>query len=127
VLPFWNVGDYIRATGSGIVPGGTPFSGAWIALNLVGVLVYAATVALAWLDWRSLRERGLATPFHWALALLGLLVYIVGRTVLVRRRFHAGAFAPLAAYIGVVFVTFIGATVWIVDLIVSIIQYSRFS
>lgn len=61
---------------------------------LVGWLVYAATVVSSWLDHRTLRARGIERPFAWPWAFLGSTVYLVGRSVIVRRRTGRGL-APL--------------------------------
>jgi hypothetical protein len=65
-------------------------------LGLWGVtlVVYAISVVTAALDYRALGKRGVPHPFHWAWTFLSSLVYIIGRTVVVRRRTDTGL-APL--------------------------------
>ena len=61
-----------------------------IALSFV---VYAGTVVLALLDYRELTARGVPKPFHWALSFIpsyGYLVYLIGRTVVVKSRTDRG-------------------------------------
>jgi hypothetical protein len=65
-----------------------------------GLVLYAATVVLAYFDWRQLRRAGFASPFHWAFSFIGGIVYVIGRSVIVYRRAHRGL-APLWAYIGI--------------------------
>jgi hypothetical protein len=60
----------------------------------VSIAIYALFVVLAALDYRALRMRGVPRPFHWAWAFLAGLIYIIGRTVVVRRRTGSGM-APL--------------------------------
>lgn len=64
----------------------------------IGLLFWAATVLLAFLDWRRLRAIGVVKPFHWAFAFIPAPVYIIGRTVVLRRRVHQGM-APLWTWI----------------------------
>jgi len=68
--------------------------------TLVSVLSYlaiAASIVFAWLDWRELKKRGVARPFHWGFAFFALIisigVYIIGRTVVLRRETGSGLVA----------------------------------
>lgn len=54
---------------------------------------------LSWLDRRELRARGVERPFHWAWSILSVLVYLIGRSVVVRRRV-GGSAAPLWLFLG---------------------------
>jgi hypothetical protein len=60
----------------------------------VALVLYAIFVVTAALDYRALGQRGVPRPFHWAWTFLSSLVYIIGRTVVVRRRTGTGL-APL--------------------------------
>lgn len=75
---------------------------------LVGMLVYPATIVLAYFDSRELRRRGVASPFHWAFSFISILVYQIGRTIVARRSTGSGA-APmivtLAVWLGGVVLT----------------------
>jgi hypothetical protein len=70
-----------------------PDSG-YFAIQGIGVLLYALYVIFAVFDYLALRARGVPRPFHWAWTFLGSLVYIIGRTVVVRRRTETGL-APM--------------------------------
>lgn len=89
--------------------------------SLLSIVLCAATVLFAFLDWRQLRSRGIERPFHWAwsffvLAIGSGLVYIIGRSVVVRR--HTGrGLAPLWAAIAVTVVTWIAVSIWVVVLL----------
>ena len=67
----------------------------------IGFVLFGILVLLAGLDFRALRAGGVVRPFHWAWAFLGSIVYIIGRTVVVRRRTGSGV-APLWVYIGLI-------------------------
>lgn len=77
----------------------------YLLLQGVGFLIFAATVVLAFLDWRALKAMGIVKPFHWAWAFL-TLVYIIGRPVVLWRRVRGGL-APLWVFIGVYLVTLV--------------------
>ncbi len=73
--------------------------------NLVQFLVYAGTVVLAYFDWRTLTRRGIARPFHWAWAFIPVAggVYLIGRSIIVRRRIEgapASALSPVWLWVG---------------------------
>ncbi|UFS58523.1 DUF2510 domain-containing protein [Subtercola endophyticus] len=63
-------------------------------------LSYAATVILAYFDFRRLGRRGYARRFHWAWSFLGPIVYLIGRSVVVRSQVGRGL-AILWIYIGI--------------------------
>lgn len=68
-------------------------------LQLVGWASMAATIVLAFLDWRALKNRGVVRPFNWAWSfLVPPLVYLIGRSVVLRRRVGRGS-APLWAWV----------------------------
>jgi hypothetical protein len=71
----------------------SPDSG-YFAIQGIGLVLYAIYVVLSALDYRALKLRGVPRPFHWAWAFLSSLVYIIGRTVVVRRRTGSGM-APM--------------------------------
>lgn len=95
-----------------------------VVSSVLSLVLAAATVLFAFLDWRQLRARGIERPFHWAwsffvLAIGSGLVYIIGRSVIVRR--HTGkGLAPLWTAIGVTVLTWIIASVWVVMLLTQI-------
>ncbi|MGO7983712.1 hypothetical protein ACC691_38370, partial [Rhizobium johnstonii] len=66
----------------------------------------------AFLDWRMLRAAGYERRFHWAWAFLGSLVYVIGRSVLVKRAAGRGS-APMWIAIVLYVVTSIVGIVWV--------------
>lgn len=78
----------------------------YFAVTGLGWLTYAAAVFLAFLDHRNLKRVGVVKPFHWAWTFLSGLVYIIGRTVVLRRRVRAGV-GPLWVYIGATVISMI--------------------
>jgi hypothetical protein len=76
-----------------------------------GWVVYGLCVWFAYLDWRELQRRDVPRPFHWAWAFLSSIVYVIGRSVVVRRRTGHGI-SPMWAAIASIVVS-IGAAVYI--------------
>ncbi|PPF70024.1 hypothetical protein C5E16_03680 [Clavibacter michiganensis] len=75
--------------------------------SLVQFLMWAASVALAYFDHRDLTRRGVVRPFHWAWAFIPVAggVYLIGRSIVVRRRIPgspANALAPVWLWIGLI-------------------------
>ena len=70
-----------------------PDSG-YFAIQGLSLLIVAIFIVLAVFDYRTLKARGVPNPFHWGWTFLGGLVYIIGRSVVVRRRTGIGM-APL--------------------------------
>jgi hypothetical protein len=81
--------------------------------SLVQLLVWGGSVALAFVDWRDLTRRGIVRPFHWAWAFVPVVggVYLIGRSIIVRRRIEgapANALSPIWLWVGLnVIVAFI--------------------
>lgn len=85
-----------------------------LGLSVLGWLVMAAYIVFSWLDHRELRQRGVFEPFHWAWAFLGLIVYVIGRAVVLRRRTESGGWAPLWVFslLTILSLVAIGAWLW---------------
>lgn len=66
-----------------------PMDPAYLLIQLLGFGIYAASIVLAFFDWRSLSRLGITRPFHWAWTFLYSGVYVIGRSVIVRRRVGA--------------------------------------
>lgn len=92
---------------SAIGGGTTPLlSSSYLLLVGSGWLLWGVTVVLAYLDWRRLGRDGFTRRFHWAWSFLNSLVYLIGRTVLVRKQSRRGM-AVIWAYVGVLVLQFI--------------------
>jgi len=77
----------------------------WLSL-LLGWAVYGLNVFFAYRDVKELTGRGVPQPFHWAWAFLSSAVYVIGRSVVVKRRTGEGS-APLWAAIGYFVLSFV--------------------
>jgi hypothetical protein len=78
-----------------------------LGISLVGFVLAGVHVLLAYLDSRRLKATGFEKPFPWVWSFfgfitgIGVLVYVIGRSVVVRRRSGRGL-APLWVGIAVV-------------------------
>jgi len=102
----------------------------WVGgILLITVLSYVAlgiSVLFAWLDWRELKKRGVARPFHWGWAFFALAisigVYIIGRTVVLKRETGSGMTA-LWVWIAATVLGFGTSIAWSLSLVGSISDY----
>lgn len=79
------------------------FNPAYFAVLAASLFGWAGTIALAYFDSKALASRGIERPFHWALSFIpsyGAMVYVIGRSVVVKRRTGTGL-GPLWAFIAV--------------------------
>lgn len=74
--------------------------------QFISLASYAAMVTLSYFDRRRLIAEGFARPFHWAWSFLYSGIYVIGRSILVRRQAGRGL-API--------------WVWAILLLVSIV------
>ena len=100
-------------------------SPAYITYTVLSFAVVAAGVVFPILDWLALRKRGVPNPFHWAWSLFAIalsspIVYVIGRTVVVKRRTGKGL-APLWVFIALQLITWIVALVAIIVFVSSLV------
>ena len=96
-----------------------PYTDPWyLALTFGGWILYGLAVWFAALDSAALARLGYQRRFHWAWAFLSSLVYVIGRSVVVRRQAGRG-YLPMAAAIALTVVTTIGLIVWTVVMMVA--------
>jgi hypothetical protein len=92
--------------------------------TLLGWLIYAAQIVLAFFDRKWLLARGFDRPFHWAFAFIPAPVYPIGRSVVVKRRSGRGI-APMWVSIGLLalgLIIGIGVFIWVIGLSLSMID-----
>lgn len=75
---------------------------------LLGYGIAIGSVVLALLDRRQLERDGLERPFHWAWALISPGIYVVGRSIIVRRR-TGSSLAPMWVWAAIMFAYLITA------------------
>ena len=80
-----------------------PLTPEQVTVILLGWGVAFGSIVLAFLDRRQLVRDGLERPFHWAWAFLSPGVYVIGRSLIVRRR-GGGSLAPMWVWAGIMLV-----------------------
>jgi hypothetical protein len=88
------------------------FGWAYFAFLIISWISYGLIVVFAWRDYRQLERVGVVRPFHWAWAFLSGLVYVIGRSVIVRRVAPGRGFAPIWVSVAVFVVGLVVALVW---------------
>ncbi|MDQ1583695.1 MAG: hypothetical protein QOF36_1749 [Microbacteriaceae bacterium] len=99
----FDLNAYLSQSLSQSQPGVRGFSLATIPYSLLGWAIYLVSVLLAYFDWRRLQRDGFVRPFHWAWTFLSGGVYVIGRSVIARRRSGRGL-APIWVWAAVVLV-----------------------
>ncbi|WP_413355222.1 DUF2510 domain-containing protein [Microbacterium sp. 1P06AB] len=118
VLPLYT-GVFFDAASLARIDGLTPSGGIAAGLVLlvaVDLVLVAIAVLFAWLDRRALRRRGIDAPFAWGWAALAFVatlgVYVVGRSVVVRRRTGRGL-APLWGWLAATLLGLVVFAAWV--------------
>jgi hypothetical protein len=131
VLPifFWDFESYLEqsmsmSSSSTVLTALGPYTDPWyLALTFGSWIAYGLVVWFAYLDWAALARFGYQRRFHWAWAFLSSLVYVIGRSVVVRRQAGRGMLPMVAAIVVTVLIT-IGVIVWTVLFMVSVVNAS---
>jgi hypothetical protein len=100
---------------------GGSMMGLQLGSDFIGLVFYAAIVVMAYFDHKQLAARGFVRPFHWAWSFLSGIVYVIGRSVVVKRRAGHGI-APMWVTIGLTALGFIIGLVIIVSLFSTIMS-----
>jgi hypothetical protein len=95
LLPLAGLITGVTGFGAPMSEQGTGSSGLRVSVSFIPLIV---EVLLAAVDRRILAERGVLAPLHWGWAVLDP-VYVIGRSVVVRRRVQ-GSPAPLGLWLG---------------------------
>jgi len=132
LLPVLTLGTLFTVDVRGMLPRtmeqpGNPFAaygaGYFVAIAfswiLAGVIVW-----FSYLDWKTLKSKGVDRPFHWAWAFfIGYPVYLIGRSVIVYQVSKRGL-GPIWAYIGVFAFNLIVAAVWAAWFFQSMVDFA---
>lgn len=89
---------------------------------LLNLALEAALVVLAYRDRQHLARLGVVRPFHWAWAFLGGIVYVIGRSVIVRKVAAPRGLAPMWAAIAAYGVCLLSASIWVAVFVGSVVQ-----
>lgn len=116
-------------SGQTVTPDFNPMSiygaGYWVAVG-IGWASYVAAIVLAYFDWRRLGRIGVQRPFQWAWAFLTNPVYVIGRSVIVRRVAAPRGLVPIwimiCAYAAAVISGVIWASLFLGDFLTQLSQ-----
>ncbi|MCM3658039.1 DUF2510 domain-containing protein [Agromyces mediolanus] len=115
-LFFWDVQGYLRESMAN--PYGSSLSmmlDPWyLSMMVIGWVSYGLLVWFSYLDYAALGRLGFQRRFHWAWAFLWSAVYVVGRSVFVRRQSGNRGSGPLWAVIAVNVAAFLIALIWMI-------------
>ncbi|WP_223693664.1 DUF2510 domain-containing protein [Leifsonia poae] len=127
LLPFWNPfgGLEITQYADGYRSFGNPFAllgPMYFVILGVSFLAYGLSVLFAWLDFRELEKVGVVRPFHWAWSFLGSIVYVIGRSVIVRRVAPGRGLTPIWVTVGLYVLSLLVGVVWTVTLLNTLLH-----
>ncbi len=87
----------------------------YLLLSVGSWVLAAAMITLSLFDWRLLVQQGYSRRFHWAWSILSNLVYVIGRSVVVKRQAGRGL-APMWATLAVSLLSLVLIIVWFVQM-----------
>lgn len=102
-------------------------SPAYLLAVIGGWVASALAIVSAYLDFKTLRDRGVPQPFHWAWAFLGSVVYAIGRGIVTNRRMGRGMVVVWAAVAVIVLGLILGGITTAVILNTVFSQLPEFS
>jgi hypothetical protein len=95
----------------------------------ITLVIATLTIVFAFLDSRALAAKGVPRPFHWAwsfFALLSAPVYMIGRSVVARRRTGSGL-APMFVNLAIIVLDFGVAVVTTIMITSRVLETIHFS
>jgi hypothetical protein len=122
----YDMAGYMRDSLTGGNSVSAMFNPSYLLLTALGWGLYLVTALLAYFDWKRLTRDGYVRPFHWAWAFLSSTVYIIGRSVIVKRRSGRGLL-PIWIMIGVFVIATVVAVVKISDMFAVMFSTFQFS
>ncbi|MFK4728823.1 DUF2510 domain-containing protein [Agromyces mediolanus] len=127
MLFFWDVRGYLEASVASPYAASTAifFDPWYLTLMILGWIVYGLSVWFSYLDYAALAKLGYVRRFHWAWTFLSALVYVIGRSVFVRREAGGRGMAPMWAVIAVNVASFVVAMIWTAWLMTQIFEFVR--
>ena len=107
----FDMAEYMHRSMAGEIAIFTP---SYLLLVAVGWGPYLVTALLAFFDWRRLQRDGFVRPFHWAWSFLSGSVYIIGRSVVVKRRSGRGLL-PIWIWVAVLVISLVVSITKVVE------------
>ena len=91
------------------------YSSGVLLLQISSFLLWALTILFAYFDHQRLARSGVIRPFHWAWCFLSPTVYVIGRTVIVRKVAPDRGLAPIWVMIGTFVASMIVVGIWMAN------------
>jgi hypothetical protein len=88
------------------------FTVGYVLIAVGGLVIYGLSALFAYRDSVWLRKQGVERPFAWPWVFLYSPVYVIGRSVIVRRVAAPRGLVPIWVFIGVYVVSFLVSMVW---------------
>ena len=98
----------------------------YFAILGLSFLSYGLTALFAWRDAIWLRAQGVVRPFSWPWVFIpsyGGLIYVIGRSVIVRRVARPRGLAPIWVLIAVVVLGFVVSIIWTISLMSGVLSH----
>jgi hypothetical protein len=67
-----------------------PIDAGTVINQILSFVIWGLSALFAFFDWREIKRSGVQQPFHWAWSFLSILVYLIGRGIIMQRRTGAG-------------------------------------
>jgi uncharacterized protein DUF2510 len=99
------------------------FTPGYFTILFGGWILYGLSAVFAWRDAVWLRAQGVVRPFAWPWVFLSSAVYVIGRSVIVRRVAAPRGLAPIWVLIGVVVLGFAVGTIWTISLMSGVLSH----
>jgi hypothetical protein len=99
-----SLASFDRIVEEALDPNAPAFTPEQLLSGAVSWVVIGLTVLFGILDWRALKKAAVPNPFHWAwifFSVIGVPVYMIGRSVVVRRRVGSGL-APMVVNLALI-------------------------
>lgn len=88
----------------------------WLT-SVLGWASIVVSIVLAYFDWKRLGRIGVVRPFHWGFAFFAIAisigVYVIGRSVIVRRVAAPRGLAPIWVFIAAFVASLISVGIWL--------------
>jgi hypothetical protein len=107
-----------------LAPNAPLYSPQQLISGAISWVVIGLSVLFGILDWRALKKAGVPNPFHWAwifFSVIGAPVYMIGRSIVVRRRVGSGL-APMVVNLALVVASFVLGIVAVVLSVGSVLD-----
>ena len=97
----------------------------WLT-SVLGWASIIVSIVLAYFDWKRLTRIGVVRPFHWGFAFFAIVisigVYVIGRSVIVRRVASPRGLAPIWVFIAAFTLAGVSVGLWLGSFFIPLLQ-----